>query len=306
MIFILNFNISRNLADIKRIFDEYRGTNINFLMGDFSVRSTTWSVPKKAVPGDTILFMCAKTARNNLGMAVSHIPQDYGDDFLAFVNDQKVLYKRYSGHLLGFGIVASLPEKDQDWWMSDIDKLQLFANPVPADDFKSFISINNRGSITYIDSDQWKRLKWIINQKNPGIFPNTISPDIAILEKEFDKDVHEFSSKSTEQLKKSAEKKRSQVNPIIVQSKMYYRTPVVAAYVKRRAEGKCQLCGREAPFVDQNGEPYLECHHIEWLSQGGEDSIDNCVALCPNCHRKMHIINADDDVRKLKKKALNK
>ncbi|WP_296863638.1 HNH endonuclease [Thermosyntropha sp.] len=32
------------------------------------------------------------------------------------------------------------------------------------------------------------------------------------------------------------------------------------------------------------GEP-----HIEWLSRGGTDTIDNTVALCPNCHRKMHV-----------------
>ena len=38
-----------------------------------------------------------------------------------------------------------------------------------------------------------------------------------------------------------------------------------------------------------------------WLSQGGQDSIENTVALCPNCHRKMHIINDQADVAKLKR-----
>ena len=59
-----------------------------------------------------------------------------------------------------------------------------------------------------------------------------------------------------------------------------------------------------APFADQAGEPYLECHHIEWLSKGGMDSADNCVALCPNCHRKMHTLNDPDDVNILKSRVL--
>lgn len=33
----------------------------------------------------------------------------------------------------------------------------------------------------------------------------------------------------------------------------------------------------------------METHHVVWLSQGA-DSVDNTVALCPNCHRKMHIV----------------
>lgn len=77
------------------------------------------------------------------------------------------------------------------------------------------------------------------------------------------------------------------------------RNPYVAEYAKRRANGICQLCGNPAPFKDRKGTPYLESHHIEWLSEGGADSIENTVALCPNCHRKMHIINNSYDKQKL-------
>ena len=33
---------------------------------------------------------------------------------------------------------------------------------------------------------------------------------------------------------------------------------------------------------------FLEVHHIKWLSNGGEDSVENALALCPNCHRQAH------------------
>ena len=79
----------------------------------------------------------------------------------------------------------------------------------------------------------------------------------------------------------------------------YVRDRYVSDYAKQRAQGICQLCGMTAPFKDQDGKQYLESHHIIWLSNGGEDSIDNTVALCPNCHRKMHVLNLESDVKKL-------
>jgi 5-methylcytosine-specific restriction enzyme A len=54
-------------------------------------------------------------------------------------------------------------------------------------------------------------------------------------------------------------------------------------------------------LVDKkDGEPFLEIHHIKWLSNGGDDSIDNTVALCPNCHRKMHALNLQKDIISLR------
>lgn len=79
----------------------------------------------------------------------------------------------------------------------------------------------------------------------------------------------------------------------------FSRDPYIAEFAKRRAKGICQLCMKPAPFIKKNGEPYLETHHIIWLANGGEDSTENTVALCPNCHRKMHIINNVDDLNYL-------
>lgn len=80
----------------------------------------------------------------------------------------------------------------------------------------------------------------------------------------------------------------------------YVRDPYIAEYTKRRANGICQLCGKPAPFTDKDGEPYLQSHHIEWLSKGGSDTPDNTAALCPNCHCRMHTLDLLTDVQKLK------
>ncbi len=78
------------------------------------------------------------------------------------------------------------------------------------------------------------------------------------------------------------------------------RSGLVSKIVKERAAGICQLCGNPAPFYNKAGEPYLECHHVVWIARGGADEVNNAVALCPNCHRKMHNLDELDDVEKLK------
>lgn len=79
------------------------------------------------------------------------------------------------------------------------------------------------------------------------------------------------------------------------------RNQFIAEYTKIRANGICDLCGKEAPFMDKNGKPYLESHHVITLANGGPDAIYNAVAICPNCHRKIHVLNNKADTEKLEK-----
>jgi 5-methylcytosine-specific restriction protein A len=69
----------------------------------------------------------------------------------------------------------------------------------------------------------------------------------------------------------------------------YVRNPDVVAEVLHLADGMCQSCGEAAPFIRRStGTPYLEVHHIKPLSHGGDDTVANAIALCPNCHREKH------------------
>jgi 5-methylcytosine-specific restriction protein A len=88
-----------------------------------------------------------------------------------------------------------------------------------------------------------------------------------------------------------------------VTSTTFERNEYVAELAKRRAKGFCQLCEEPAPFKNKKGEPFLESHHIVWLSKGGDDTIENTVALCPNCHRKMHSLNLKSDINHLEEKS---
>lgn len=68
----------------------------------------------------------------------------------------------------------------------------------------------------------------------------------------------------------------------------YERRPDVKAWVLREAHGRCESCGRDAPFKRENSTPYLELHHVVQLAEGGPDTVENAVALCPTCHRLLH------------------
>jgi 5-methylcytosine-specific restriction enzyme A len=54
------------------------------------------------------------------------------------------------------------------------------------------------------------------------------------------------------------------------------------------AKGKCGACGATAPFLRPDGTPYLEPHHLRRVSDGGPDHPAHVIALCPNCHRRVH------------------
>lgn len=107
-----------------------------------------------------------------------------------------------------------------------------------------------------------------------------------------------MSRKNLERLVK--EKNNVKTSYRTIKTTTYIRDPYIAEYAKLRADGFCQLCEEKAPFYTKNNKPYLEAHHLKWLSKGGTDTIDNVVALCPNCHRKMHELNDKDDIKKLK------
>ena len=69
---------------------------------------------------------------------------------------------------------------------------------------------------------------------------------------------------------------------------VYQRSQDVRNYVLARAGGSCEGCRAPAPFARKDGSPYLEPHHIRRLSDGGPDDPSFVIALCPNCHRRVH------------------
>ena len=63
----------------------------------------------------------------------------------------------------------------------------------------------------------------------------------------------------------------------------------------------CQICGFYQPYINSSGHKrfIIEVDHIIEKSKGGDESIDNLLVLCPNCHAKKTygIITINEDLK---------
>lgn len=119
--------------------------------------------------------------------------------------------------------------------------------------------------------------------------------DLKIIEKEQEKTIKELTK---DQIHKFAKSKQKQIVKKVVEINYVIRDQIIAKDTKNRANGKCDFCGQNAPFETKDG-PYLESHHVITIAEGGPDVIYNTVALCPNCHRRMHSLKDPKDFKKL-------
>ena len=87
----------------------------------------------------------------------------------------------------------------------------------------------------------------------------------------------------------------------------YARDPKVREAVLKRANGKCEFCGKLG-FMKTDGTRYLESHHVIALAADGADRLTNVIALCPDDHREAHFGARSEEIERemiLRLKALN-
>ncbi len=74
----------------------------------------------------------------------------------------------------------------------------------------------------------------------------------------------------------------------------YPRNPIESIEAKRRNNWICEVDASHATFQSSSdNNPYVEAHHLIPMAaqdfyESTIDFADNIVALCPNCHRKIH------------------
>jgi hypothetical protein len=74
-----------------------------------------------------------------------------------------------------------------------------------------------------------------------------------------------------------------------VVSEQIARPGAITDHLKILHDNTCQICN-EKGFVQANGTPYVEAHHIIALHKllPGSYCSDNIIVVCANCHRKLH------------------
>jgi 5-methylcytosine-specific restriction endonuclease McrA len=113
--------------------------------------------------------------------------------------------------------------------------------------------------------------------------------EIQLIDRRFNEQVAKASADSREvRLTRLANSKKVP-DKVSAYTSVFIRNPDVVAEVLFQANGICDRCKKAAPFQRaSNGSPYLEVHHNRRLADGGEDIVENAMALCPNCHRQSH------------------
>ena len=106
---------------------------------------------------------------------------------------------------------------------------------------------------------------------------------------DFEQEVNKAMQSSTDSRLKRLIIAPKKAKKVIIRTTIFKRNPDVVAEALSQAKGKCGICNNTAPFTKKsNGSPYLEVHHKKHLSNGGDDTVKNAIALCPNCHRESH------------------
>ena len=113
---------------------------------------------------------------------------------------------------------------------------------------------------TQQDQSKTDRLVWVfpLRLQDGSPIPYS-SKESEIAQEVREKKAQKLSLDELTQKAKNAPKKAGERT---VTSTQRERDPYVSMLAKRNTNGKCDLCGVKAPFIDKKGMPYLETHHI--------------------------------------------
>ena len=204
-------------------------------------------------------------------------------------------------HWVIFSICAHGSNDITDYYICDYHKLRSFVLSFSSKVYDHRDHRDWRGHI-HVESPNLGYFRWGDEELNDRsiedrIIPlNNISEIIGIqpttLEgylSELDKSIDDSKGLSREERLARLSKAEKPPQSIVVKSTNYRRNPDVIVEVLSRADGICENCDSPAPFIRRSDKtPYLEVHHILQLSKGGNDTVNNAVAICPNCHRELH------------------
>jgi len=148
------------------------------------------------------------------------------------------------------------------------------------------------GEATYIDHHIEQRPDRKENNRDAIIFHLAVDlkkEDTAPVEIPNEREqLKSLKAKTLSELRQAALKKTSiRAKTKEIKTTTSIRSEAIKLYALKRSNGKCEGCGSDAPFMSKQG-PFLEVHHVFRLGDGGPDHPKNVIAICPNCHRRVH------------------
>lgn len=227
-------------------------------------------------------------------------PGDRGDVLLHQMDEGDWVFAYSNGHgFVGAGQVGSvssyrllMPSDLPDGWESNHRHLRQvdwiysvgnLAQGIPAGEVQRNAPRQTKELLS--DEVGYHLLKLLANRDERALSKETLQQFKSAFVSSVEMSSQDTSDARQQRLKNA--KKFALRKPVL--SYEFVRNPDVVAEVLYRAEGTCGRCLSPAPFARRaDGAPYLEVHHKMPLSFGGEDTVENAIALCPNCHRQLH------------------
>lgn len=198
------------------------------------------------------------------------------------INSAKIMITVYGNMLKGLEFKRALSASDMSYYLARIMSeggSNALTKPVEA----------LWKHITYYEAKNNVTLKSLRDLHSSYSAIEKGSSSLDSLNESFDAEVKKALSTSKDDRQKRIAESSAVPKTKSVLVQVYERNPYVVAEVLIRANGVCERCNGAAPFIRKKDDsPYLEVHHKTRLADGGEDTVENAVALCPNCHRDLH------------------
>ena len=211
--------------------------------------------------------------------ALRHYAEEYPNRCLGFVPSVVPHLDHTSDSVIGNAIGFLLAVAKENY--SAVKQYQEIVAPLcghseeyirePANEFIEIIPVTNTAKIEQTNSDGRD-----FREKNDREGLN---------HQQKDHDIEELRKSAERAAEDSPKQSKRRTNRV---TQEYRRSHKVREYVLARADGLCEGCRGEAPFVGTDGRPYLQAHHVDELADGGSDTLENVIALCPNCHYRVH------------------
>lgn len=296
--------------------DDYRYSYYqNYHFGLDNLLSTNdddyiWTCDRTTKAGDLMFFRPGVYAAARIVPIIKAARQLYPMDagFLAFMDQQKVTYKKYAGNLFAVGVAETdaYLDSNDDRWYAPITNLRLLDSPIPYDDLKIIKKVNPAGTVTRLDQESFERIAALIIDRNPDIAMDALREAAAKAIAEEIKDA--FNEETSGQENPAATSNAgelitpeppsgfSDTHNVVTHksSDQYARDQKLVQKLKSLYQCKCQLCQQFFDITMDNGLNYVEVHHITPNSVGYDDegkSVDNpanMIVVCPNHHRYLH------------------
>ena len=127
----------------------------------------------------------------------------------------------------------------------------------------------------------WKQIQWYNGKQKEVVIISSLEDDHLIYNiKTFIDEVHKYKKGKSAYLDKGNNGKGPSKEYV---ARRLERDNLTTQLIKKNRGYKCQICGKHI-IRKENTLPYVEAAHIKSKSEGGKETTDNIIIMCPNHH----------------------